>query len=200
MSANQQTDVQAPRTHPAPVPEPSFLVSQDGALDIAGDAGAVPPKAGLIERVFNALQGRFAAVASVPQTDDEGLYDLPKGSKVQKVPTPTGTPEGVGYCLVAQGIPLPAAGASWLVSFATGDDPTVDAKPMRRLPCILTTHHACHVRILALIDEFGRVFATGPHGDMAKIYGDAACRHPCAASCFCHPKKQIPTKKEASRP
>ena len=84
MSANQQTDVQAPCTHPAPVPEPSFLVSQDGALDIAGDAGAVPPKAGLIERVFNALQGRFAAVASVPQTDDEGLYELPKGSKVQK--------------------------------------------------------------------------------------------------------------------
>lgn len=161
MSTNQQTDVQAPCMHPAPVPEPSFLVSQDGAVDIAGDAGAVPTKAGLIERAFNALQGRFAPVASAPQADDDGLYALPKGSKVQKVPTPTGTPEGVGYCLVAQGIPLPAAGASWLVSFAAGDDPTVEAKPMRRLPCILATCHACRVRILALIDEFGRVFATG---------------------------------------
>ena len=161
MSTHQQTDVQAPCMHPAPVPEPSFLVSQDGAVDIAGDAGAVPPKASLIERALNALQGRFAAAASAPQADGEGLYELPKGSKVQKVPMPTGAPEGVGYCLVAQGIPLPAAGASWLVSFAADDDPTVDAKPMRRLPCILTTCHACRVRILALIDEFGRVFATG---------------------------------------
>ena len=159
MTANQQTEGRGVGVHPAPAPEPAFLTPPAPANTQTADRKAGAAKPGLIQRVSEALEGRLHREAPAPEQDDEGRYPLAAGAKVQKVPVPAGAAEGVGYCLVAQGIAMPAGGAAWLVSFDLSDDPTLDARPLRRAPIVLTSRRASRVRIVALIDEFGRVFS-----------------------------------------
>ena len=157
MTTNQQTDGRDVGVHPAPAPEPAFLAPpQAGAQKPNTQAVSRP---GLFQRAAEALEDRLHRGADAPVQDAEGRYLLAKGSKVQKMPLPAGAAEGVGYCLVAQGIALPAGGAAWLVSFDVAQDPTLDARPLRRAPIVLTSTRESHVRIVALIDEFGRVFS-----------------------------------------
>ena len=166
MTTNQQTDGRGVGVHPAPAPEPAFLEPPAPADAQGPDVKADAPKPGLLRRAAEALEGRLHREAPAPEQDDEGRYLLAKGAKVQKMPVPAGAAEGVGYCLVAQGIALPAGGAAWLVSFDVVEDPTVAARPLRRAPIILTSARASHVRIVALIDEFGRVFSQDAAGAM----------------------------------
>ncbi len=141
----------------APAPKPQFMKEKP----VSGAEKAAPEQGqGLLAKAAGALRGLVAHGADpMPEPDADGLYLLGRSSKVQKVPSPVGAPADTGYCLVAQGIALPPGGAAWLVSFGAACDPTAGARPLRSAPSILRTVEPARVRVIALVDEFGRVFS-----------------------------------------
>lgn len=146
-----------PRVRIAPAPKPQFMKPRP----VSADEKAAPAQGqGLLAKAAGALRGLVTRGGdAAPEADAEGLYGLASGSKIQKVPSPVGVPAQTGYCLVAQGIPLPPGGAAWLVSFDAGHDPSTGAQPLRSTPSILRTRALARVRVVALVDEFGRVFS-----------------------------------------
>lgn len=167
MSTPQQSGKPEPRVRIAPAPKPQFMKPKptgEDAKAVAADA----PGQGLLAKAAGALRGLASrGDGPMPEPDREGLYTLARAAKVQKVPSPAGTPEKTGYCLVAQGFPLPPGGAAWLVSFDADNDPTAGARPLRSTPSILRTQEQARVRVVALVDEFGRVFAQDKLGVMS---------------------------------
>ena len=157
MSNPQETGSKAPRVRIAPAPIPPFMAPRKPEKDVEATPADKP---GLAARALGALQALVShADKPAPQADAEGLYTLEAGAKLQKVPSPLGTPRGTGHCLVAQGLALPPGGAAWLVSYPLDADPTEGAVPLRSTPSILRAKAQARVRVIALVDEFGRVFA-----------------------------------------
>ncbi len=167
MSTPQQSGKPEPRVRIAPAPKPQFMKPKPVGEDVKV-AAADAPGQGLLAKAAGALRGLAArGDGPMPEPDREGLYTLARAAKIQKVPSPAGAPEKTGYCLVAQGFPLPPGGAAWLVSFDADNDPAVGAKPLRSTPSILRTQEQARVRVVALVDEFGRVFAQDKLGVMS---------------------------------
>ncbi len=157
-----------PRAHIAPAAKPQFMNPKPAGEGEKKDAIDDAQGQGLLAKAAEVLRGLASHDdGPVPEPDGEGLYLLESGSKIQKVPSPAGAPAQTGYCLVAQGFPLPPGGAAWLVSFDAGNDPAAGAQPLRSTPSILRTQVQARVRVVALVDEFGRVFSQDKVGVMS---------------------------------
>lgn len=159
MNCDEQAQAAQQGRHPRPAATPAFLIPVPA--DERGAAQQAPQPSGpsFLARAATLLRARLGGGESEAQPDDEGRYLLPARSKVCALPRLDGAPRGMGYCLVAQGIALPPGGAAWLVSFDDGDDPTAQGRAVRGVPGVVSSRREAHLRVEALVDEFGRAFA-----------------------------------------